>query len=205
MATATKSQGQLMDWTLLDETVGIESAALNAGEGYDDSLQAMLHIAMAHQDANANTGTPGCIVLVRVSGTDEGWREYIRFNATTTTANTQGLDAASGSGEANPERVHVTLTANFQTIGDVIFLKDVGTLANSAIVTILDWVTDDYIISMDDLVNTYDAADEVYDVVDMWDVVLPTSIDEAKVLFYNDDADSEFACRVDYSLVDAIA
>jgi len=31
------------------------------------------------------------------------------------------------------------------------------------------------------------------------------SCDEAKVLFFNDDADSEFAVRVDYSFVDDIS
>lgn len=205
MATATKSQGQLMDWTALDETVGVESDVLDSGEGYDDSLQAMLHIVMAHKDTNANTGTPGCVVFVRVSATDEGWRELVRFSAKITTANGQALNANSGSGEANPERIEVAATANFDGIGNVIFLLDAGTIADSTLVAIKDAVTNDYVVSMDDLVNAYDSSDLIYDVVDEWSVVLPSTTDEAKVLFFNDDADSEFACRVDYSLLDAIA
>lgn len=205
MATATKSQGQLMDWTLLDDTVGVESGLLNAGEGYNDSIQAMLHIVMAHKDGNANTGTPGCVVFIRVSGTDEGWRELVRFNATTTTANTQILAAASGASQANPERIEVAATANFDGIGDVAFLFDAGDITNSALVAIKDFVANDYVVNMDDLVGDYDNADSLFDVVDEWHVVLPSTTDEVKVLFYNDDADSEFACRVDYSLLDAIA
>lgn len=204
MAVATKSQGELLDWTNLDETVGVESDVIGSGQGYDTSIQAMLHIVMAHKDNNANTGTPGCVVFVRVSGTDEGWREHIRFRAKTATSNQQALDANSGSGQGNPERIEVAATANFDGIGDVIFLRDAGTLADSTLVAIKDFVTNDYIVSMDDLVNAYDSSDLVFDVVDEWSVVLPTTTDEAKVLFFNDDADSEFACRVDYSLLDTV-
>ena len=205
MASATKSQGELLDWTLLTDDAGVESTVLNSGEGYDDSLQAMLHVTMAHADANANTGTPGFVVLIRVSGTDEGWREFIRLSATITTANGQVLAAASGSGQANPERIEVAATANFDGIGDVAFLKDVGTLVDSCLIVIKDVVTDDYVENIDELVNTYDSADYLYDVVDQWNIELPISCDEAKVLFFNDDADSEFACRVDYTMVDAIS
>jgi len=205
MATATKSQGELLDWTLLSDDIGVESNALDSGEGYDDSLKAMLHVTMAHADANANTGSPGFVVLVRVSGTDEGWREFIRLAATITTANGQILAAASGSGQGNPERIEVAATANFDGIGDAVFLKDVGTLADSCLVFIKDFVTDDYVENIDELVNAYDNADYLYDVVDQWNIELPISCDEAKVLFFNDDADSEFAVRVDYSFVDAIS
>lgn len=205
MATATKSQGQLMDWTSLDETVGVESGILNSGEGYDNDLHATLHITMGHSDGNANTGTPGCSVLVRYGSTDETWIEWVRLLATTTTANAQILAANSGSGQGNPERIEVAATANFQGIGDRIMLVDEGAITNSTVVSIKDWVTDDYIVSMDNLVGAYDTSDYVYDVVDEWSVELPAGCDEAKVLFFNDDADSEFACRVDYSFVDAIA
>ena len=205
MATATKSQGQLLDWTLLDEGVGIESNVLNSGEGYDDSLQAMLHVTMAHIDANANTGSPGFVVLIRVNGTDEGWREFVRLSATITQANGQVLFATSGAGEGSPEKVLIAATANFDGIGDVAFLKDAGTLADSCLIFIKDVDTNVSTSNIDDLVNTYDTSDYLYDVVDQWNIELPISCDEAKVLFFNDDADSEFACRVDYSFVDAIS
>lgn len=201
---ASKSQGQLMDWTALDETVGVESGILDS-EGYDDSIHAMLHITMAHKDANANTGTPGCIVLVRAGTTDEHWVEWRRLLATTTTANGQVLAAASGSGQANPERIEVAATANFEGIGDRVFLHDAGAIANSTVVTIKDFVSNDYVENIDELVGAYDTSDYLYDVVNEWSVELPAGCDEAKVLFFNDDADSEFACRVDYSFVDDIS
>ncbi len=202
---ATKSQGQLLDWTTLDETVGVESNILDSGEGYDDSIKAMLHITMAHSDTNANTGTPGFSVLVRVGTTDEHWVEWMRLLATTTTANGQILAAASGTSQANPERIEVAATANFEGIGDRVFLCDEGDITNSTVVTIKDFVSNDYVVSMDDLVGDYDTSDYLYDVVDEWNIELPMSCDEAKVLFFNDDTDSEFAVRVDYSFVDAIS
>jgi hypothetical protein len=205
MATATKSQGQLLDWTLLNETVGVESTVLDSGEGYDTDLNAMLHVTMAHIDANANTGSPGFVVLVRVSATDEGWREFIRLSASTTTAAAQVLAAASGLGQGSPERIEVAATANFDGIGDMAFLLDAGTLADSCLVFIKDVVANDYVENIDELVNAYDTSDYLYDVVDQWSIELPPGCDEAKVLFFNDDTDSEFACRVDYSFVDAIA
>lgn len=204
-AVATKSQGELLDWTTLDETVGVESGVLDSGEGLNDNLIGMLHVVMAHSDGNANTGTPGFVVLIRVSGTDEGWREHVRMLATTTTANAQVLAANSGTSQANPDRIEVAATANFDGIGDCVFLCDEGDITNSCLVFIKDVVTNDYVQNIDDLVGDYDTSDYLYDVVDQWDIELPAGIDEAKVLFFNDDSDSEFAVRVDYSFVDAIS
>ena len=204
MATATKSQGQLLDWTLLTDDAGIETDILDDTQGYDNSIQAMLHVTMAHYDANANTGTPGFIVLIRAGTTDEHWVKWNRYSATTTTANAQVLAAASGSGQGNPERIEVAATANFDGIGDRVFLADKGAITNSTVVTIKDFVSNDYVESMDALVGAYDTSDYLYDVVDEWNIELPMGCDEAKVLFYNDDADAEFAVRVDYSFVDSI-
>ena len=204
MATSTKSQDELLDWTILDETIGIESAILNAGEGLNDNLVGMLHVTMAHCDANANTGTPGFVVLIRVSGTDEGWREYIRMSATITQANAQVLAANSGTSQPNPDRIEVAATANFDGIGDMVFLCDEGDITNSCIVFIKNYVANDYVTNIDNLVGDYDTSDYLYDVIDQWNIELPLGIDEAKVLFFNDDSDSEFAVRVDYSFVDAI-
>jgi len=202
---ATKTQGQLLDWTALTDDAGIETDILDDTQGYNDSIKAMLHVTMCHKDTNDNTGTPGFVVLVRAGSTDEHWVKWFRGSATKTTANAQVLAAASGSGQANPERIEVAATANFDGIGDRVFLLDAGAIANSTVVTIKDFVTNDYVENIDELVGAYDTSDYLYDVVDEWNIELPMSCDEAKVLFFNDDADSEFAVRVDYSFVDDIS
>lgn len=205
MATSSKSQGALLDWTALAGSSLVETGVLDSGEGLNDNISGNLHVVMCHKDTNANTGTPGFSVLVRVDGTDEGWRELVRLFADPTTATTEVLAANSGNGQVNPERIEVADTTGFTELGKRIFLLDAGDITASCLVTISAVATNDYIQSMDDLVNAYDTSDSVFDIVDEWTVALPDGVDEAKVVFFNDDADSTFAVRVDYSFVDSIA
>ena len=202
---ATKSQGQLMDWTLLDDTGGtmyLETNVLDSGEGYDAAIVSELYVIMANCNTSAGGDEAGFIVLVRTAATDESWREFVRFTATGGTANAGDCDAESAAAQAN---VYLTSTTNFETPGDIFFLHDAGTMANSTLVVFSgSYSNDDYITCIDNLVNTYDADDYLYDVVDMWTIVLPKGCDEAKVLFYNTDADCNYACRVDYGLMTAI-
>lgn len=204
-ADATKSQGQLMDWTLLDDTGGtmfLETNVLDAGEGYDASVSSMLHIVMANCNTSAGGDEAGFRIFVRVSGTDEGWREFINMTATGGTANAGDLDDAAAAAQAV---IPLTSTTNFETPGDIFFLHDVGTMADSTLVIFGGtYVNDVSITVIDNLVNAYDAADFLYDVVDQWNIVLPGGCDEAKVLFYNTDADCNYACRADYSNIDDI-
>lgn len=200
MADLTKANGQLMDWSTLDDTGGVptlESNPLDSGEGLDASIEAILHIDMCHQDTTAAAGDIGCIVLIKSGTTDEDWHEHRRMLATLGTANLGNCDAESAGAQAN---VYIASTTNFETPGDVYFMKDEGTLADSCLIVNKDYVNDDYIICIDNLVNTYDAADNTYDIVDQWNVTLPEDTKAAKVLFYNNDADATFACRVRYSL-----
>lgn len=202
MADYTNAAGaQLLDWTTLDDTGAVpttESSALTV----DTNIGTTLHIDMCHQDANdASTNYAGAIVFVKSGTTDEDWHEFVRLQATGGQANAQVLAAASGSGQANPDRIEVAATANFQTPGAKYFLKDVGTLADSCIVTNKDYVSNDYVEAMDDLVNAYDSSDYLYDIVDQWNVFIPgeMGIKSVKVFFYNTDGDATYACRVRYS------
>ena len=200
MADASKEQGQLMDWTLLDDTGGtptLESGVLNSGEGLDSSLDTVVHITMCHADANdAGTASAGWRVLGRVSGTDEGWRQLSEGQADAGQANAGDCDAESAAAQAN---VYVTSTTNFENPGDVYFLMDVGTLADSCLVINKDFANDDYFTHIDNLVNTYDSSDFVYDIVNQWQVRIPVGYEEVKVVFYNTDGDATYACRVDYA------
>lgn len=205
MADYTKTQGQLMDWTLLDDTGGVpslESPALDSGESLDSSLLATLHIDMCHADANdAGTANASYIVWGKSGTTDEDWHKLFEGQADAGQANGQVLAAASGSGQANPNRIEVAATANFQTPGDSYFLKDVGTLADSCIVVNKDYVLNDYIECIDDLVNAYDTADYVYDIVNQWSLQLPGDLQAVRVTFHNPDGDATYACRVRYTMV----
>ena len=209
MADFTKAAGgQLMDWTLLDDTGGVpslETAALDSGESLDVALEALLFIDMAHADANdAATNYAYAVIWIKSGTTDDDWHEFLRLQATGGTANVQILNAASGPAQANDDRIEVAATANFDTPGDVYFLHDLGTLADSAIAVNLDVVTNDYVQAVDNLVNDYDTADYLRDIVDQWSIILPASIEAARVTFHNTDADATYACRVRHKVITAI-
>ncbi len=206
---ATKTQGILTDWTAVpvhvtdgSATNGLESAVLDSGESLDSAVLAIIHIDMCHAaTTTATAGSAGVIVFVKSGTTDETWHEFIRFPMTAGTANSQSLAATSGSGQGNPERVELALTTNFETAGDVYFLKDAGTLANSCLVTNIGYKDDDYLISMDNLVNTYGTDDYLIDIVEQWSIALPSTVQAAKVFFFNNDTDAHYAARVHYTLV----
>ncbi|KKL48196.1 hypothetical protein LCGC14_2327970, partial [marine sediment metagenome] len=57
---------------------------------------------------------------------------------------------------------------------------------------------------IDDITETKENTADIYQVVSQWNIKLSNGNDEAKVVFYNQDADANYACRVDYANEDAI-
>jgi len=201
MADYTKSRGQLMDWTLLDDTAAVPS--LESSElALDDDILALLHIDVCHADAvDATTNNVELVVWIKSGTTDDDWHEFVRVQATAGQANGQVLAAASGASQPNPDRIEVASTTNFENPGDVYFLKDVGTLANSCIVVNKDFVNDDYIQCIDDLLLDYDTSDYVYDIVNQWNFELPASTAAVRVTFHNPDGTANYACRIRWTKV----
>lgn len=202
MSDYTKADSQLMDWTTLDDTGAIPFLETSELDMSDGDMQTVLHIDMAHQDTNdAGTNYAGAIVLVQGGSTDEDWHELCRMQATGGQATSETLAANSGASQANPDRIEVADETGFTTYGDAYFLKDAGTLANSCLFVLKDYVTTDYLQAMDNLVNDYDTSDIVYDLVDQWSIQLPDAVSTVKVAFYNADGDATYACRVQVSQV----
>lgn len=210
MANFTKSSGQLMDWTLLDDTGAVptlETSELDSGESLDVAIETILHIDICSVDTNAKANAVEVIVLIKTGTTDDDWSEHLRVSASTTTSTSENIAADSGLGETNPDRVEVASTTGFITPGQKFFVKDASTLADSTIAFIKDYVSNDYIEVFDDLLHKYLSAtpDVIYDIIDQWNIVLPAPLAAAKVIFANDDADANYACRVRYTMVTAIA
>lgn len=198
----TKTAGVLMTWTLLDDTGGtptVETSALTSGSSMDSAVVTYLHIDVCHANsAAADASSAGVVILIKSGTTDETWHEYLRIGATTTTANSADCDATSASGGTD---IQVASTTNFETPGDTFFFKDNGTLANSCLITTSGYVDNDCVHSMDALVNSYDSEDWLFDVVDTWNPAIPSSVSAVKCLFWNNDADCNYACRVRYTMV----
>lgn len=205
MADNTKSRGELMGYTLLDDTGGVpfvKSPDLDNGEGLDSNIRGHITVVMAHNDANDAAANFASAIVETNSGADvNGWKEYIRKYATGGQANAQQLDAATGLGQGEPARVYVGSTTNFEIPGSQYFLKDAGTLANSCLIRNVGYANDDYIINIDNLAKLYDNADFVYDIVDIWKIKIPPETQQLRVIFTNPDGDATYACKIDYSLV----
>lgn len=200
-ADVTKSQGQLYDWTLLDDTGG--TPFLETGiHTYTDTLSSMLNITMVNIGAVADAGSIGFMVFIRFNEAEDGWRLFVEYKADVAVAVTIDVDAQAASGQA---AIPLSNTTNFDEVpGSIYFLRDT-TLANSELVIWGGTFSNDVsITAIDNLVTTHENTADIYKVVSQWNILLPNGNDEAKVLFYNRDADANYACRIDYANEDDI-
>lgn len=199
----TKSQGELYDWTLLDDIGG--TSYLETGvHTYTDTLSSVLNVVMVNIGAVADASSVGFKVFVRYGAADDGWRFWQEYKADVAVAVTIDVDAQAASAQAV---IPLSATTNFDEparIGDTFFLRDV-VLADSELVIWGGVFDNDVSITViDDLTETKENTADIYQVVSQWNIRLPNGNDEAKVVFYNQDADANYACRVDYANEDDI-
>jgi hypothetical protein len=208
--TFTKTQAEALDWTQLQDTVSDNPFAETTIQTFASHVEVVLNIVVAHLDTNdASTNDVTVSVLIRASDDgateDEGWRLFTAFAAGAGQATTEALNANSGVSQGNPERIEVASTADFDTgTAEWLFLKDAGTLANSALVLVEGWADNDYYINAWDLERDYDNADALYNLVDQIPVRIPAGAQFINVTFHNSDDDANYAVRVDYTAVTAI-
>lgn len=197
MSDYTKADSELMNWTQLSGTGAgtpfVESSELDMSDG---DMITTLHIDFCRYDNNAASDKAGCVVLVKGGTTDEDWHEFRRFEMDDSLPTERNVDQASNSGQPN---LYIDSTVGFESPGDKYFVGDVGSVTDSCIVVNKDVVTNDYIICMDNLPHTYTITDNVYNVLEQWDVKLPGAVSKVKVIFFNPDADATYACRVQVS------
>lgn len=193
----TKAYGELMDWTLLDDTAATPVTETSALTTTDD-VAVFLHITMAHCNTSAAGDLAGFRILIKSGTTDEHWHVFHSASATGGTANEGDIDQQSAAAQAN---VYLAATANFDTPGQVIFVKNVGDITGSCLVVNKDTEANDYITCMDNLAVTFEDDDVTYDIVDEWTIQIPPSIQSSKVVFYNTDSDANYACMVRYTKI----
>ena len=200
-ADVTKAQGELLDWTLLDDVGASPAMTVETGtHTYTDTLSSTLNVAMVNIGAVADAGSVGFKIFVRYGAADDVWREFIDLKADVAVAVSTVLDAESAAAQAV---VNVTATAGFDAvgqIGDTYFIKN-ATLANSELVIWGGVHADAATLTViDNLVTTHAVTtSSLYAVVSQWNIRLPNGNDEAKILFYNQDADANYAVRADYA------
>jgi len=193
-ADYTSSKAVLMDWTLLDDT-DAATPWLETSELVTDTwMGCTFYIDVAHIDADPGTATPTVKIWSKSGTTDETWHEVMEFAITIGAANAGDVDQACAGAQAN---VYLAATANFNGTGDIFFLRDTTTLADSCLCIVGKATSDDYTTLMDNLVNTYDDADTTWDIVDQWAPRLAPGF-TYKVTFHNTDSAANYACRVHY-------
>jgi len=203
-ADVTKSQGELLDWTLLDDTASAAMSVETGTHTYADTISSTLSIAMVNIGAVADASSVGFKIFVRYGAADDAWREFIDLKADVAVAVAVDVDAQAAAAQA---AIPLSATTNFDEparIGDTFFIKD-ATLANSELVIWGGTFDNDVsITAIDNLVTTHENTADIYQVVSQWNIRLPNGCDEAKVLFYNQDADATYAVRADYANEDDI-
>ena len=208
MANYTKSEGQVLDWTLLDDFASNAPFVETTIPTKSNEIAHLLHVVVAHNDIiDAATSHVRIKVLTRAGADDEAWRTVNELQSGGGQATTESLNANSGVSEANPERIEVASTADWDDAdcGETLFLLDAGTLADSCLVEIEGWADNDYYICAWDLERDYDNADSLFDGVSQHTIVIPASAQYYNVMFWNTHGTATYAVRVDYTEVDAIA
>jgi len=206
MADLTKNQGQILDWTLLDDTGSDNPFAETGIQTKSDELKVGLNITVAHKDTNDAANAPVTIsILARVGTDNEAWRKLFELTAEAGQATGVTLAAASGQGQANPERLEVASTADWDTgEPEWLFLLDSGTLVDSCLCFIEGWIDNDYYINAWDLVRAYDNADILHNKVSQFKITIPEEYQYFNVVFHNSHGTATYAVRVDYASVTEI-
>lgn len=206
MADFTKSEGQILDWTLLDDTATDNPFAETTIQTKVSEMVIDLFIVVAHRDANdAATSFVTVRVVGRTGADAEAWREIVSFQSGGKQAVAEALNAASGASQVNPERLEVADTTDWDTgEGEWLFLLDSGNLVDSCLCLIRGWADNDYYINAWDLVRDYDNADILHDKVSQHRVRIPAGIRYFNVTFHNAHGTATYAVRVDYAEVDAL-
>lgn len=194
-----KAQGEVLIWTILDDTGGTPTASTGDETVTAGAMQWLLRIVVAHIDTNdASTSIVKVIVSTRAGSDASRYRQWLSTQSGGGQATTEGLDDVP-SGTTIP--VDATTDWDLADGGTWVLIKDVGTLANSELALLVDRTAGVSYTQAGSVVGTFDASDELYDGVDFIDVLLPQGTDVYRVDFYNTHTTATYAVKVDYEAV----
>lgn len=194
-----KAQGEVLIWTLLDDTGGAPTASTGDETVTAGAMSWLLRIVVAHIDTNDAAASRVKVIVSTRAGADASrYRQWLSREAGGNQSTTEGLDDVP-SGTTIP--VDATTDWDLADGGTWVLIKDVGTLANSELALLVDRTAGVSYTQAGTVVGTFDASDELYDGVDFIDVLLPPGTDTYRVDFYNTHATATYAVKVDYEAV----
>ena len=182
MATISKTQGTAI---LAHQAVAHPATVVGSAQDVTTKLAATIMLFHASVEAAANTN-PGKF-LVQVSGAasgNEDWATIAEFDATISTADSEGINATEPIGET-------ALAVDAATAGfvanDVLYIQDAGTVADGEWGRCREIVTDTTIDLVDGLTNAKDNADVIWNDADIFVCQIDlTAVGRVRVVFQHE-------------------
>lgn len=196
-----KDQGEVLIWTLLDDTATDAPAATTGEEPVTaGAMRWLLRIVVAHIDTNDAASSPVIVIVSTMAAAADNskYRPWDTWSAGGGQATQEGLDGVP-AGTTIP--VDATTDWDDADGGVWVIIKDVGTLANSELALLVGWTDGVSYTAAFAVTGTFDASDELYDNVTFHDVLLPEGTDKYRVDFFNTHGTATYAVKVDYEAV----
>ncbi len=191
----TKTNAVVADWAQI-AAAGIRESSHDCSAEYSTTLG----ITVCHDSANPHANGVLTRIECRMGSNDEDWVLLQDWRTAGGTANTIDVDDTSSG-----TTLKISATANFETKMDKYFVKDQGTIADSEVVVNNGFSSNDYVTTLDNLANAKDSADDVYDIVEEYQIRLPDEASTVRIVTWNDDADCTVVTRIVASRVTAIS
>lgn len=158
------------------------------GNSTDVSTKLAATVACYHASVEATANTNPGSFYIQVSGTDSGdedWFSVAAFTAQATTADTENMTASEPQGETV---LAVASTTGF-VAGDLLYIQDTGTLADSEWGRCKEIVANTSIDLIDGLTNAKDSSDVIWNDAEIFVAQIDlTAIKRLRVVFQHEGA-----------------
>jgi hypothetical protein len=183
MATISKSYAVALAHQAVTHPTTVVGSAL------DVSTKLAMTIALFHASVEAVANTNPGKFLIQVSGAasgNEDWATIYEFDATISTADSEGINATEPVGET-------ALAVDAATAGfvanDILYIQDTTVVADGEWARCREIVTDTTIDLVDGLTNQKDNADVIWNDADIWTCQLDlTAVGRVRVVFQSEGA-----------------
>lgn len=185
-----------MTTTTISKTAGTSLLAHQAvthpdtvkGSATDVSTKLGATVFLFHASVEAAANTNSGIFRIEGSASasgDEDWVPLYQVSATVSTADTEAMTATEPAGETV---LAVASTTGF-VAGDVLYIQDAGTLADSEWARCQEIVSNTSINLVDGLTNAKDSSDVIWNDADIWAIYVDlAAITRIRVVFQHEGA-----------------
>lgn len=181
MATVTKTQGTAV---LAHQAVTHPDTVKGSAQDVSTAFSATIVMYHALVEAAANTNAGSFHVQVSPSSSgNEDWATIAQFTANTVTPDTEAITATEPIGETE---LAVASTTGF-VAGDLLYIQDAGTLADSEWARCQEISTDSSITLVDGLTSAKDSSDVIWNDANVFTAQLDlVAVGRLRVIFQHE-------------------